>query len=69
MTKYLGYKIEPVVEMSSAGKDVPDHEVLTYKVSVEDKVVFVGLPSEKSAKTEIDKRIKIRQRMNLAPAG
>ena len=54
--EYEGYTIEPV---DGDG----------YKISVGEKVVAVGLPSEEVATQAILKRRAIRQRMGLNPVG
>jgi hypothetical protein len=66
---HMGYKIEAVTEMTTRGKDVPDEEIKTFMVSLDDKVIAVGLPSIESAKNAIEHRHKVRSRGGLDPVG
>jgi hypothetical protein len=68
MPAYKGYKIEAVVEQSldSALQEV---KAKTFKVSIDDKVIAVGLPTMEAAKNAVDRRHKGRTRAGRDPIG
>lgn len=65
---YEGFTIEPVTEQTLDHDKLPVDEI-SYKVSVGDKLVAVGLPNEDVAKSVIDQRRAKRTRAGLDPVG
>lgn len=66
--KHEGYTITKITE-KTWNREKEEVPVVSYQVSIDDKVVSVGLPSVEMAKAAIDKRSKIRARMGLNPVG
>lgn len=70
--EYQGYSIDKITEKTlEPGGDSkkPPVDAISYKVSVGEKIVAVGLPNTDAAKRVIETRRKVRTRAGFDPEG